>query len=122
MTIRMAGAILPLGALVLSLIAVPATATAAASGGTIGVFDRIPQFGIYTSGDPANYTPPAGVLMWNRGTEFARKLTDAEKALIGDDLRLRSAITPSATTTTGSARCSTSPCRRAPRRPRPRRG
>jgi hypothetical protein len=27
--------------------------------------------------------------MWNRGTEFARKLSDAEKALIGDDLRAR---------------------------------
>ncbi|WP_202919015.1 discoidin domain-containing protein [Saccharothrix deserti] len=58
-------------------------------GGTITVFDRIPQFGIYTSDDPANYTPPAGVLMWNRGTEFARKLTDAEKGLIGGDLRVR---------------------------------
>jgi len=58
-------------------------------GGSIAVFDHIPQFGIYTSADPAGYTPPAGVLMWNRGTEFARKLTDAEKALIGDDLRAR---------------------------------
>ncbi|PWK83835.1 hypothetical protein C8D88_110291 [Lentzea atacamensis] len=28
------------------------------------------------------------MLTWNRGTEFARKRTDAEKALIGDDLRV----------------------------------
>ncbi|MEU0877179.1 discoidin domain-containing protein [Lentzea sp. NPDC005914] len=65
------------------------TSSGTPGGGTIGVFDHIPQFGIYTSNDPAGYTPPAGVLMWNRGTEFARKLTDAEKALIGDDLRVR---------------------------------
>lgn len=65
------------------------TSSGIPGGGTVPVFDHIPQFGIYTSSDPANYTPPAGVLMWNRGTEFARKLTDAEKALIGDDLRVR---------------------------------
>ena len=65
------------------------TSSGTPGGGTVTVFDRIPQFGIYTSGDPVGYTPPAGVLMWNRGTEFARKLTDAEKALIGDDLRVR---------------------------------
>ena len=58
-------------------------------GGSIAVFDRIPMYGIYTSTDPAGYTPPSGVLMWNRGTEFARKLSDTEKALIGDDLRAR---------------------------------
>ncbi len=65
------------------------TSSGTPGGGTIPVFDHIPQFGIYTSNDPVGYTPPAGVLMWNRGTEFARKLTDAEKALIGDDLRVR---------------------------------
>jgi hypothetical protein len=65
------------------------TSSGTPGGGTVTVFDHIPQFGIYTSSDPANYTPPAGVLMWNRGTEFARKLTDAEKALIGSDLRVR---------------------------------
>lgn len=65
------------------------TSSGIPGGGTIPVFDHIPQFGIYTSGDPVGYTPPAGVLMWNRGTEFARKLTDAEKSLIGDDLRVR---------------------------------
>jgi hypothetical protein len=65
------------------------TSSGTPGGGTIAVFDHIPQFGIYTTSDPVGYTPPAGVLMWNRGTEFARKLTDAEKALIGDDLRVR---------------------------------
>lgn len=65
------------------------TSSGTPGGGVITVFDRIPQFGIYTSEDPVGYTPPVGVLMWNRGTEFARKLSDAEKALIGDDLRVR---------------------------------
>jgi len=55
---------------------------------TLSVFDQIPQYGIYRSTDPA-YTPPPGVLMWNHGTEYARKLTSTEKAQLGDDLALR---------------------------------
>lgn len=55
---------------------------------TINVFDHLPQFGIYRSTEPT-WTPPAGVLMWTKGTEFARKLTDAEKAKIGGDAALR---------------------------------
>jgi len=56
--------------------------------GTFNVFDHLPQYGIYRSTDPS-YTPPAGVLMWTHGTEYARKLTDAEKAKIGADVALR---------------------------------
>ncbi|WP_436495479.1 discoidin domain-containing protein [Actinokineospora sp. HUAS TT18] len=62
------------------------------TGGTaptvIPVFDQIPQFGIYVSTEP-NYTPPAGVLMWNRGTEYARKLTTEEQGKLGSDVALR---------------------------------
>ncbi|QQP97884.1 discoidin domain-containing protein [Lysobacter enzymogenes] len=53
------------------------------------VLDQVPQFGIYRSTEPTTYTPPPGLLMWKRGTEFARKLSDAEKAGIGDDVALR---------------------------------
>ncbi|MGJ7904432.1 discoidin domain-containing protein [Lysobacter sp. 1R34A] len=55
----------------------------------VQVLDQVPQFGIYRSTEPTTYTPPAGVLMWKRGTEYARKLSDAEKARIGDDVALR---------------------------------
>lgn len=55
----------------------------------VQVFDQIPQFGIYRSTDPSWYTPPSGVLMWNHGTEFARKLSATEKAQLGADLALR---------------------------------
>lgn len=55
----------------------------------VQVLDQVPQFGIYRSTEPTTYTPPAGLLMWKRGTEFARKLSDAEKAKIGDDVALR---------------------------------
>ncbi|WP_266159557.1 discoidin domain-containing protein [Dyella silvatica] len=58
-------------------------------GGSVAVFDQIPMYGIYTSSDPVGYTPPTGVLMWNRGTEFVRKLSSDEKTLLGDDLRVR---------------------------------
>jgi hypothetical protein len=56
---------------------------------TFRVFDQIPQFGIYTSSDPVNYTPPDGVLMWSYGTVFVTKLTDEQKAQIGDQLAAR---------------------------------
>src|SRR5690349_1345962 len=56
---------------------------------TFRVFDQIPQFGIYTSSDPANYTPPDGVLMWKYGTVFVTKLTAEQKAQIGDQLAVR---------------------------------
>ncbi|MBO0840258.1 MAG: hypothetical protein J2O49_05525 [Sciscionella sp.] len=96
------------GTIIAGLSALPATAstaststaslsTAAASvatarkphtAGTVTVFDHIPQFGIYRSTDPS-YTPPAGVLMWNHGTEYARQLSTDEKAKIGSDVALR---------------------------------
>ncbi|WP_242111847.1 discoidin domain-containing protein [Luteimonas aquatica] len=63
--------------------------TAAAGEQVVQVLDQVPQFGIYRSTEPTTYTPPAGVLMWKRGTEYARKLSDAEKAKIGDDVALR---------------------------------
>lgn len=53
------------------------------------VLDQAPQFGVYRSTEPTTYTPPAGVLMWGKGTEHVRKLTVAEKAAIGDDVALR---------------------------------
>jgi hypothetical protein len=56
---------------------------------TFRVFDQQPQFGIYTSSDPANYTPPDGVLMWSYGTVFVTKLTADQKAMIGDTLAAR---------------------------------
>jgi hypothetical protein len=56
---------------------------------TFRVFDQQPQFGIYTSSDPMNYTPPEGVLMWSYGTVFVTKLTADQKAQIGDHLAAR---------------------------------
>ncbi|MCE9576554.1 MAG: hypothetical protein K8W52_25620 [Deltaproteobacteria bacterium] len=56
---------------------------------TFRVFDQIPQFGIYVSTDPANYTPPSGVVMWTHGTEFVTKLTPEQRAQIGDQLAAR---------------------------------
>src|SRR6185436_10271735 len=66
-----------------------ATGTDGGTPGTFKLFDQIPQFGIYTTMDPANYTPPAGVLMWSFGTVFLTKLTSAQKAMIGSDLKAR---------------------------------
>jgi len=57
--------------------------------GTFKLFDQIPQFGIYVTMDPANYTPPPGVLMWSYGTVFLTKLTAAHKGMIGSDLKAR---------------------------------
>ncbi len=61
----------------------------ASGGGTFNVFDHIPQFGIYVGHDPLNYTPPAGVLMWQFGTEFVTKLDAQQQSLIGADLAAR---------------------------------
>jgi hypothetical protein len=72
-------------------VAAPPDGGGGADGGTPGtfkIFDQIPQFGIYVMMDP-NYTPPAGVLMWSYGTVFVTKLTAAQKAMIGSDLRAR---------------------------------
>jgi hypothetical protein len=54
--------------------------------GSFNVFDHIPMFSMYGSSDPANYTPPAGVLMWHYGTIFVTKLSAQQQALIGSDL------------------------------------
>jgi hypothetical protein len=57
--------------------------------GTFQVFSQIPQFGIYATSDPKGYSPPPGVLMWEHGTAFATKLTEAQQARIGADLAAR---------------------------------
>jgi hypothetical protein len=57
--------------------------------GTFNVFDHIPQFGVYTSSNPANYAPPPGVLMWSYGTVFVTQLDAQQQALIGSDLAAR---------------------------------
>jgi len=67
----------------------PADGGVTSTPGTFKVFDQIPQFGIYGTSDPQNYSPPAGVLMWNFGTAFATKLTEAQQARIGSDLAAR---------------------------------
>jgi hypothetical protein len=56
---------------------------------TFNVFDELPQFGIYTSSNPADYTPPAGVLMWSYGTVFVTQLSAAQQSGIGSDLAAR---------------------------------
>jgi hypothetical protein len=53
---------------------------------TFNVFDQIPQFGVYTNMDPANYTPPPGVLMWSYGTVWLTQLTAKQQSEIGSDL------------------------------------
>jgi hypothetical protein len=57
--------------------------------GTFKIFDQIPQFGMYVMMDPANYTPPAGVLMWSYGTVFLTKLSSLQKGMIGADVKAR---------------------------------
>lgn len=64
------------------------TAVPAGAPGTFKLFDKIPQFGMYATTEP-NYTPPPGVLMWSLGTLFATKITPAQKAMIGSDLKAR---------------------------------
>jgi hypothetical protein len=71
-----------------------ATASAGGSGGapqpsTFKVFDQIPQFGIYATSNPKNYTAPAGVLMWSFGTLMVTKLTDTDKARLLSKLAVR---------------------------------
>ncbi len=66
-----------------------ADAQASNTPGPFNVFDHIPQFGIYVGKDPTNYTPPAGVLMWNYGTQFVTRLSAHEQSLIGSDLAAR---------------------------------
>jgi hypothetical protein len=68
----------------------------ASTGGTGGgapatfkVFDRIPQYGMYATRNPNNYTPPADVLMWSYGAYFVAKLSPAQRAAIGGDLAAR---------------------------------
>jgi hypothetical protein len=55
---------------------------------TFNVFDRIPQFGIYSTTEP-NYTPPTGVLMWSYGTVFVTQLSAKQQSEIGSDLAAR---------------------------------
>jgi hypothetical protein len=57
--------------------------------GPVKVFDQIPQFGMYATADPANYTPPAGVLMWNFGSFFVTRLTETQQARVGADVAAR---------------------------------
>ncbi len=57
--------------------------------GTFKVLSQIPQFGIYATSDPKNFSPPPGVLMWEHGTAFATKLTDTQQESIGADLIAR---------------------------------
>jgi hypothetical protein len=56
---------------------------------TFRIFDQIPQFGMYATADPRNYTPPAGILMWSYGSFFVAKLSAAQQAQIGSDLAAR---------------------------------
>jgi hypothetical protein len=71
------------------------TAAGGAGGGgtsspaTFKIFDQIPQFGMYATSNPRNYTPPAGVLMWNYGSFFVAKLSPTQQSQIGSDLAAR---------------------------------
>jgi len=56
---------------------------------TFKIFDQIPQFGMYATSNPSNYTPPTGVLMWNYGSFFVAKLSATQQAQIGSDLSAR---------------------------------
>lgn len=53
--------------------------------GTFKVFDKIPMFGMYRTDEP-RFTPPAGMLMWSRGSYFVAKLTREQQIQIGADL------------------------------------
>lgn len=63
-------------------------ATDAAPPGSFNVFSDLPMFGIYVSEPPA-YTPPPGVVLLNNGTRYATRLTAAQRASIGSDLKAR---------------------------------
>ena len=56
---------------------------------TFNVFTEIPQFGVYVNTPPANYSPPAGVLMWSNGTVFVTRLSAMQQSQIGADLAAR---------------------------------
>src|SRR4051812_19961444 len=56
---------------------------------TFNIYDHLPQFGIYVSTDPVNYTPPPGVLMWSHGTVFVTRLSLEQKIKIGADVAAR---------------------------------
>jgi hypothetical protein len=66
----------------------PSGVDGASSSTVFSVFAQIPQYGIYSTTDPA-YTPPAGVVMWRHGTVFVTKLTAAQQAQIGSTLAAR---------------------------------
>lgn len=53
--------------------------------GTFKVFDKIPMFGMYRTDEP-RFTPPAGMLMWSRGSYFVAKLSREQQSQIGADL------------------------------------
>lgn len=72
----------------LAALALLSTAAAQAAPGTFTVFEDLPQFGIYVT-DPPAYTPPRGVIMLNNGTRFVRRLTPAQRQLIGADVKAR---------------------------------
>lgn len=63
-----------------------ASGVATAAPGTFTVFDQIPQFGIYVT-TPPNYTPPPGVVMQDNGTTYLTRLTAADKAMVGSDVK-----------------------------------
>lgn len=58
---------------------------AAQVGGTLKIFDQVPQFGIYRETEP-EYTPPAGMLTWTFGTVIVTKLSAGDKSRIGTSL------------------------------------
>lgn len=70
------------------------TASTSGTGGapqpsTFKIFDQLPQFGIYATSNPKNYTPPAGMLMWSFGTLIVTKLADTDKARLLAKLAIR---------------------------------
>jgi hypothetical protein len=56
--------------------------------GTFTALSDIPMFGIYAT-DPPPYTPPSGVVMQNNGTRYITRLTQAQRAMVGADLKAR---------------------------------
>ena len=53
--------------------------------GTVTLFNKIPQFGVYVYAPP-DYTPPKKITMWDYGTVFLTKLTPKAQAGIGSDV------------------------------------
>jgi Peptide-N-glycosidase F, C terminal/Peptide-N-glycosidase F, N terminal len=56
--------------------------------GTFKIFDKIPMFGMYRTDEP-KFTPPAGMLMWSRGSIFLARLSREQQSQIGADLVAR---------------------------------